>query len=65
MELWKVIDDFPSYEVSNLGRVRNLKTKRVRKAVKHHSGYLQLNLVQEDKSKKVVYIHRLVAFSFL
>lgn len=64
MELWKVIDDFPSYEVSNLGRVRNLKTKRVRKAVKHHSGYLQLNLVQEDKSKKVVSIHRLVAFAF-
>ena len=27
-EVWKTIEDFPSYEVSNLGRVRNKKTSR-------------------------------------
>lgn len=38
MEEWKIIDDFPSYEVSSLGRVRNLKTGKIRKPVVHHSG---------------------------
>lgn len=28
-EIWKVIDWRPLYEVSNLGRVRNRKTKRI------------------------------------
>lgn len=64
MEEWKIIENFPSYEVSSLGRVRNLKTGKIRKPVVHHSGYLQLNLVKEDGSKKTVYIHRVVAFAF-
>ena len=31
MEKWKVIDWRPLYEVSNIGRVRNIKTKRILK----------------------------------
>jgi hypothetical protein len=30
-EVWKTIEEFPGYEVSNLGRVRNRGTMRVRK----------------------------------
>jgi len=31
IEKWKVIDWRPLYEVSNIGRVRNIKTKRILK----------------------------------
>ena len=30
-EIWKVIEGFPNYEVSNLGNVRNKKTGHIRK----------------------------------
>ena len=28
-EIWKDIEEAPNYEVSNLGRVRNKKTRRI------------------------------------
>lgn len=30
-EIWKIIPDFPNYEISNLGKVRSLKTLRTLK----------------------------------
>lgn len=38
-ELWKVIPDAQNYEVSNMGYVRNRKTKHVLKPSKNNSGY--------------------------
>ena len=64
-EIWKDVKDFPSYEVSNLGNVRNKKTKRVLKGRKV-GNYLHVALYKGDGSKPTEkLIHRLVAEAFL
>jgi len=51
------------YQVSNLGRVKNIKDK-ILKGCDAGKGYLKVNLSKEGKSKNV-YIHQLVAIAFL
>lgn len=63
MELWLSIDDYPNYEVSSEGRVRNAKTGRILKPQPHNSGYLQVSLSKNNKEKSFK-IHRLVADRF-
>jgi hypothetical protein len=62
METWIQIEDFPNYEVSNHGRVRN-RTGKVLKQ-HYHSNYLGVGLSKGGKihTKDT---HRLVAISFL
>lgn len=64
MEKWKIINEFPKYEVSTYGRVRNIKTKKTLYVKRHTGGYLQV-AVQKHNQKKYLYIHRLVADAFL
>lgn len=52
------------YEVSNLGRVKNIKTGRILKPHKHRGGYLLINLCKSGTMRTDL-IHRLVANSFL
>ena len=52
LERFRVIQDSPNYEVSNKGRIRNAKTRRILKTTLSNSGY------ERSKGK---YIHRLVA----
>ena len=52
IERFRVIQDSPNYEVSNKGRIRNTKTRRILKTTLSNSGYERL---------KGKYIHRLVA----
>lgn len=52
------------YEVSNYGNVRNLKTKRLLKPVKHKNGYLFACLCKNGK-QAIVSVHRLVATAFI
>ena len=62
---WKVVEyPFCSYEVSNMGEVRNRNTKRVLKPQISKKGYLRVHLYG-DKCAKFVSIHRLVAIAFL
>ena len=61
MESWKVIYDFPNYEISNYGNVRN-NTKIV-KAVPNKHGYNVVLLC--NGIRKSVNIHRLVAAAFI
>lgn len=70
-EEWRVIHDFPDYAVSNIGRV-----KRVRTSTKGHRagrllslfpgkiGYVQVSLCN-GKTKKKVFVHALVLDAFV
>ena len=67
-EIWKSIDDFPSYEVSNLGQIRNKNTKHIKTAFHDNDGYLKVTLMNCANGKKQCCrksVHRLVATSFL
>lgn len=64
-EIWKQIEDFPNYEVSNRGRVRNkktgrLKTQRLGRNERYISVWLIHNGVEATRR-----VHRLVAEAFL
>lgn len=58
-EIWKNYKD-THYEVSNLGRVRNLKTMRIVKGSLRDDGYVGIKL-----NKKSALVHKIVAESFL
>ena len=74
MEVWKPIKDYEQlYEISNLGNVKSLKRsskngrnskERILCPLKSKEGYLTIVLFK-DKSKKRIYIHRLVAMAFI
>lgn len=65
-ETWKAIKGYEGiYEISNLGRVRNIKRKN--KIVKSYTtklGYQRVQLSKNGKFKNLL-IHRLVADAFL
>jgi hypothetical protein len=62
-EIWKSIDDFPNYEVSTLGNIRNIITcKTLKPSVK--GGYYNVSLTH-NKLYKSLKIHRLVALAFI
>ena len=66
MELWKPLNRFPGYEVSNTGKVKSLKGReeKLLKQVPTKDGYLFVCLSVNNK-KFTSYIHRLVAEAFL
>lgn len=64
-EIWKDIEDYEGlYQVSNLGRVKRVKTNRVLKGRKDKGGYLVVCLYKNG-SKSNKRIHRLVAEAFI
>ena len=63
-EVYKVIEGFDNYEVSNLGNVRNVKTQKVLKGRKNTHGYHSVSLYKNDNASNKL-IHRLVAGAFL
>lgn len=70
MEIWKNIEGYENYQVSNLGRVKSLtynKTGRekILKCNKAKNGYLRLNLYQGKSKKNLLLVHRLVAQAFI
>lgn len=66
---WRVIDDFPNYEVSNTGLVRNATTGRVMAQYKCYRGYAQVSLFGVSRrGRKRPFsrrVHLLVARAFL
>lgn len=66
-EKWKRVADFPSYEISNLGRVRNSSGKVLKPQKNKTNGYYQIMLHNGINCQKVKlhYLHRLVATYFL
>jgi len=68
-EIWKTIEGYENYEISNLGRVKSLGNNKTRKEkilkpVKDRKGYLVVSLCQNG-SMKTCKIHRLVAQAFI
>lgn len=61
MEIWKKIDGFETYSVSNMGRVRNDVTGRVLKT----SSVRGYQLVMLCPGRKMTRVHRLVAQAFI
>ena len=64
VEIFKYIDGYLNYEVSNFGRVRNIKSGRFLKPRTSRDGYHVVNLYQNGKMKTET-IHRLVAQEFI
>ena len=63
-EIYKKIDDYDNYEISNLGNVRNINTNRILKLHETNCGYLRVSVCKDGIMKKF-YIHRLVALHFI
>ena len=63
-EEFRIIKDFPNYEVSNLGRVRNVKTGKILKQTIANNGYFVVNFRKNNKSYTKT-VHRIVASMFL
>jgi hypothetical protein len=69
-EKWKSIEGFPSYQVSNTGRVRSCVTRtntwfgKILKTYKDKDGYLRLSLLKGTK-RCPRYVHLLVAHAFV
>ena len=66
MEIWKSIEKYEGYQVSNLGRVKSLKGKneRILKQNFNAHGYLQVTL-SNNNVRKTHRVNRLVAIAFL
>lgn len=64
MERWKEIRDFGQYEVSDLGRVRNLKTQRMMRLSVNQRGFVYVGLMKQGVQRKVS-VALLVAYAFL
>ena len=75
-EVWKDIENYPNYQISNLGRVKskerytkqrngmNLRKEKLLTPQKDHKGYLYVRLYNEN-GWKYFKIHRLVADAFI
>lgn len=63
-EIFKRIDDYPNYEVSNFGNVRSIKSKKILKPFISNPGYLIVSLCNKGTVRKFPN-HRLVAKAFL
>ena len=62
-EIYMPIDDFPTYEVSNYGNVKNKKTGRILRPGLR-KGYEFVNLCDRINKPKKFQIHRLVLMTF-
>ena len=73
MEIWKDIDGYENYQISNLGRVKSKRywlynryvyKDKILKPSKTKAGYLQVILCKDGKTKNF-FVHKLVANHFL
>ena len=65
-EEWRVVADYPDYEISNMGNVRSNKNGKVRllKPGNNGKGYKRVNLSSNGNAKHL-FAHRLVAIAFI
>jgi len=63
-EIWKTIEDYPNYEVSTFGNIKNKTSNKLLKPALNSSGYYRCTLINNLK-KKTMTIHRIVSQTFL
>ena len=63
-ETWKKVKGFNNFEVSDKGRVRNIKLGLIKSQRKTKTGYMIVDL-KENGNKYTRYVHRLVAEAFI
>lgn len=64
IEIYKTIEEYPNYEISNMGNVRRKGRKMLKPLFTKNTGYYMVCLYNEFGAKRVL-IHRLVADAFL
>ena len=57
---WKIVNEFPNYEINELGQVRNTKNNKILSQSLSSRGYYQINI--GGKSRRT---HRLLAIAFI
>jgi len=62
-EVWKDCINFPKYQISNIGRLKNKKTGRIRKLTINSNGYLTTVCHFQDRYKHLK-IHREMMATF-
>ena len=62
-EAWKPIEQKPTYNVSNFGRVRNNQTNKILKPYNKGGRYLKVDIGKKSGEKSIL-VHRLVALTF-
>jgi len=63
-EEWKTIEEYDNYEISNIGRVRNIKSGKILKINEVKEGF-QIGLYGKKEGRKNLWVHRLVAQNFI
>lgn len=63
-EIWKIIEEFPNYKVSNFGRVKNVRKDKLMTISIRKNGYCVVKLSNNGNSKEYK-VHRLVAKAFI
>jgi len=61
---WKQMIYFPDYEVSHLGKIRNIKTKKPVKGSLNEESYRRVTFYDNGR-RKAHYMHRVVASLFV
>lgn len=64
-EEWKIIFNYNRYSISNFGRLKNNKTRKILKGYQTKIGYIRYKLYTTSKSYVRKFAHVLVAESFL
>ena len=65
VEEWRGVRDCPMYEVSNLGKIRNLRSGRILKGNENAEGYVSMILCSEGTKKRTTFVHVYVAEVFI
>lgn len=63
-EEWVIIQDYPSYAVSNYGKVMHIRTQKPVRPQRDDYGFLKVNLWHEKRNHRKS-VHHLVAQAFL
>jgi hypothetical protein len=64
MEEWKRLKNFPDYEGSTEGRIRNIRTQHILSPMLDRRGYPQVSMYL-DKKQRTVRVHKLIGETFM